>query len=196
MDINDLKEKLLEARNKGEILFLKNAFPITPNWQSFVDLIEYADSDEWQSSGIREESLGVNTDLYYRIADVIDPVNKKNIKGIMPGLDDLVYFCDQIFDKECLFGEAYFNLKSRRKPEQPHNDPWDAVVWTCVGQIEFRIYSQSWPIPSDFEYKTYISNPGDIVIIPQGLHHNVIPLKPRASISLGYINDLNMQRHN
>ena len=70
----------------------------------------------------------------------------------------------------------------------PHNDPWISVVWTCIGKIEWRIYKELY----DEQYDSYITEPGDILIIPKGVLHSVIPLEPRMSISLAYDSEKNI----
>ena len=55
-----------------------------------------------------------------------------------------------------------------------HNDTMDVWYWQCQGIT-------SWT----FDDAVYVLQPGDLITIPKGVYHEVIPLTPRLGVSMG-----------
>lgn len=183
MNIKETKEKLKYAFENKQVLVLEKAFSEVPNWENFVDMIEHVDSTNHNSTNTRGDKFGIHASMYIRIADVFDPVTNRSAGDKIPEFDAVLDFCNNLFEKETTYAEAYINLKTQTEVAVAHNDPWTAVAWTCIGEVEWRIYRDQ-ESKSDF-YRIF-TNPGDLIIIPQGVMHSVHPVTPRASISLAY----------
>ena len=54
-----------------------------------------------------------------------------------------------------------------------HCDDVDVHYWQVQGKTMWK-----------FDNETYILNSGDLIIIPKGIYHNVVPVGPRAGISM------------
>ena len=74
----------------------------------------------------------------------------------------------------CDTAHLYFNVSLHGGSYGRHNDEVDVYFWQCQG-------STKW-VMDDCEY---VLEPGDMIYIPRGIYHNVIPLTPRAGISMG-----------
>ncbi len=184
--LKNLKEEITQAILNEKTIFIKGLFNKTPSWGQFIRLIDYAESNRYVSSDVRSDPIGFNRDMYLRVADIFNPNTGKSAEEIIPELDNVLDFFNNIFDHKSIYSEAYLNLKTEALKTNPHNDNWTAVAWGCEGKTEWRIYEDSFPNVDEEKYESYIMTPGDIIIIPKGVVHCVIPLEPRASISLAY----------
>lgn len=187
MNVDSFKKKLEDCLKNGETFLIKQAFTNVPDWDQFIKMIDFVDSDEYLGTKTRNEKISmIFQSLYLRVADVFNISQGKNAGNIMPKLDEVIHFCNQIFGTTIKYSEAYINLKTKSEDLKPHFDDWTAVVWGCIGQMEWRIYNDFYNKKDELDYVSYIVNPGDIFIVPKGVAHKVIALTPRASISLAY----------
>ena len=78
---------------------------------------------------------------------------------------------------------AYVSLSKESKTFGKHKDESDVWYWQCIGSTQWKIFEFN-------ENISYILEPGDIIYIPRGIFHDVIPLSPRVGISFGldYLN--------
>ncbi len=70
----------------------------------------------------------------------------------------------------------YMNLLGNTPTFGPHSDPVDVWFWQVKG-------STKWIIEDKEEY---LLEEGDLIYVPKNTLHNVIPLGPRAGISMSY----------
>ena len=104
---------------------------------------------------------------------------QETLDNLFNGLNEVINFFDNVFEEKVNYGECYVNFHSNASIKPAHNDKWTAVVLSCIGNIEWRIFDKE-------NYTSYITEPGDVIVIPQGVMHSVVPLEPRLSISLAY----------
>ena len=78
---------------------------------------------------------------------------------------------------------VYISLSKKSKTFGKHKDESDVWYWQCIGSTQWKIFEFN-------ENISYILEPGDIIYIPRGIFHDVIPLSPRVGISFGldYLN--------
>ena len=191
MNLDILKREIADSLKNNKVYIIKDVFNNTPNWDNFVNFMDLVGQNKYNKTETRTEPFGYNNEnKYLRIADCVDPINHKSNGDSIPQLDEVLNILEQIFDEKTKYGEIYINFTSKTKVLSPHNDPWIAVVWSCIGQIDWRIYSD---FNLDSQIESYITNPGDIIIIPKGMIHSVVPLTPRASISLAYNSDIDIK---
>ena len=74
---------------------------------------------------------------------------------------------------EMKFAHTYMNITLHGGTFGRHNDTMDVWYWQVQGVTQW-----------EFDDVSYILQPGDLVTIPMGVYHNVIPLTPRAGISM------------
>ena len=67
----------------------------------------------------------------------------------------------------------YFNITTVGENFGNHKDNEDVYFWQCQGISKWVI-----------EDKEYILEPGDLIIVPAGVYHNVKALTPRAGVSM------------
>ena len=67
----------------------------------------------------------------------------------------------------------YFNITTVGENFGNHKDNEDVYFWQCQGISKWII-----------EDKEYILEPGDLIIVPAGVYHNVKALTPRAGVSM------------
>jgi ribosomal protein L16 Arg81 hydroxylase len=69
----------------------------------------------------------------------------------------------------------YCNLTTKAPTFGEHTDSMDVYFWQCQGSTKWMVNE-----------KIIILNSGDLLFIPKGIKHNVIPLCPRVGISMSY----------
>jgi ribosomal protein L16 Arg81 hydroxylase len=67
----------------------------------------------------------------------------------------------------------YINITQNGDTYGRHSDTVDVYYWQVQGKTNWQ-----------FDDEKYILEPGDLIIIPKGIYHNVQPLSPRAGISM------------
>jgi len=76
-------------------------------------------------------------------------------------------------DLNCNIAHLYFNITTKAKTFGRHNDTMDVYFWQCQGVTK-------WILDND----EVILNPGDLIYIPKGVYHTVVPLSPRLGVSM------------
>ena len=67
----------------------------------------------------------------------------------------------------------YMNISTNGKTFGNHSDKMDVYYWQCQGETKWI-----------FENKQIQLSKGDLIIVPKGVYHNVVPLSSRAGISM------------
>ena len=67
----------------------------------------------------------------------------------------------------------YINISEDGDTYGRHCDDVDVYYWQIQGKTIW-----------EFDDKKYTLNKGDLIIVPKGVYHNVIPLGPRAGVSM------------
>ena len=76
-------------------------------------------------------------------------------------------------DLNCNIAHLYFNISTKAETFGKHKDTMNVYFWQCQGVSK-------WIVEND----EVILNPGDLIYIPKGVYHNVIPLTPRLGVSM------------
>ena len=77
-------------------------------------------------------------------------------------------------DLKCNIAHLYFNITTKAETFGKHKDNMNVYFWQCQGVTKWIIEDKD----------EVILNPGDLIFIPKGVHHNVIPLSPRLGVSM------------
>jgi ribosomal protein L16 Arg81 hydroxylase len=80
-------------------------------------------------------------------------------------------------DLNCKIAHLYFNITTTSKTFGKHKDSMDVWFWNCQGKIKWIIEDK----------KEIVLNPGDLIYVKKHVYHEVIPLTPRAGISMSKI---------
>jgi mannose-6-phosphate isomerase-like protein (cupin superfamily) len=75
---------------------------------------------------------------------------------------------------DCKIAHLYFNITNTSKTFGKHKDNVDVWFWNCQGQTKWVMEDK----------ESFILNPGDLIFVSKGIYHEVIPLTPRAGISM------------
>lgn len=86
------------------------------------------------------------------------------IERLKPILDDL----------KLSIAHLYINISAQTENFGPHRDPDDVYFWQCQGITRWTIENS----------ETYMLEPGDLIIVPKYVLHNVQALTPRIGISM------------
>lgn len=68
----------------------------------------------------------------------------------------------------------YFNIITSANTFGKHNDTMDVWFWQCQGVTKWVIKDK----------EEVILNSGDLIYVPAGIDHEVVPLSPRVGISM------------
>ena len=71
------------------------------------------------------------------------------------------------------YAHLYINITENGGTYGRHNDVIDVYYWQVQGKTIWK-----------FDNNEYVINPGDLIIVPKGIYHDVIPLGPRVGISM------------
>jgi len=77
-------------------------------------------------------------------------------------------------DLKCSIAHLYFNITLNGKTFGRHNDTMDVWFWNCQGQTKWIMEDN----------KSFVLNPGDLIYVSKNTYHEVVPLSPRAGISM------------
>jgi len=77
-------------------------------------------------------------------------------------------------DNNLNYAHLYFNIVTQAKTFGKHKDTMDVWFWQCQGVTKWIIEDK----------EEFILNTGDLIYIPTGFHHEVVPLSPRLGISM------------
>lgn len=182
-----------EAKSNRDVVFIQNYFEPFLKWEDVIAYInlEYNSDDinNIQDSRMLKRIDGHETKiLAYRHLNLalFDTLNK------MPDLHlKIKDFAEEAgFDN--VSSRMLVDIVGNESKYNIHKDKVNIISWHHLGQIEWRIYKDvegDFGIPLDefqdlssHEYKSYIVNPGDILIVPRGTVHQIIVKEPRASI--------------
>jgi ribosomal protein L16 Arg81 hydroxylase len=95
----------------------------------------------------------------------------------IPGVSTVISIIENITDAKCS-AHCYMSLLETSATFGRHNDNADVFFWQVQG-------STHWTVEQDAEIYEYKLLPNDMIYIPRFVVHNVVPLTPRAGISIG-----------
>jgi len=172
--MDDIKDLFDKAKEKGEVLLLKNFMPDVPTWDSFINNLYNKAHSETLSHFTHERHLNDVAIYNYLDLFVSHAANENDSNGI-DNLQNVVnYFKENL-------GFEFFNIKSlinfagHENSYWVHTDGHDVISWHCIGNVEWRIHK-------DGAFESIVLNPVDILFCPAGVSHEIIVYKPRASI--------------
>jgi len=109
-------------------------------------------------------SLNNNDDIKHNDFGFFVSHRADQIKRVKPVLEDL----------KCNSAHLYFNIITKAKTFGNHKDTMDVWFWQCQGKTKWIIEDKT----------VYNLNSGDLIYVPKGIKHEVIPLTPRVGISM------------
>ena len=113
-----------------------------------------------------DKSVHLNKDIKFNYPGFFVSHEGHEIENVKPVLKDL----------KCNYAHLYFNLTTKAPTFGKHKDTMNVYFWQCQGVTK-------WIIENDLEV---ILNPGDLIYIPKGVYHQVVPLSPRLGVSMSH----------
>jgi len=164
------KENIDQARANGEVVVFKGLFDNTPEWQSFIDHIQYATFQP--DEGVREvhQTYGY-AHWWYQLTATIDH-SHRTIPQAQTNMEVI-----QKVNPNISTSFSIVSFTTREPSTNLHNDPTDVFYWQCIGTV-------NWMIGGDRANRVaYELNPGDVIYVPKGTWHEILAKTPRAAIS-------------
>jgi hypothetical protein len=189
MNIDSLKEDILNAKRSNKVVLFKNLFPIVPQWSEFISNLNYKFNNE-KTININDKRFIGDVIIYNKLDPIsFTPTNKKNsyLLNIIQKSFNVYNLFDNISNSNVSCVKSIINFVGNEAKYYIHSDNHDVISWHCIGQVEWRIYKslkEEFPPPLETKepYESYILNPGDILFVPAGIVHQVVVTEPRASI--------------
>ena len=116
---------------------------------------------------------------------LLDNFNKSVIKGNLIKHNPIGFFVSHEAHKipelkkvlkklNCKTAHLYFNITTTSKTFGKHRDNVDVWFWNCQGKVKWIME----------DGKSFILDSGDLIFVAKGVYHEVLPLSPRAGISM------------
>ena len=183
--IEQVREEIKSAREKKTAVVFKNMFMDVPEWKQFI---EHADYQSAFHSDFEEDdyykSLGrifKRHNFYLQVADAV--TNNPDMHNFFPQTSPVISFFDQVFEQRCNGGPSFFNISGIEPDVNTHDDEWDNVSWQCIGTTWWEVRHNREDVDP---HTVFELNPGDIIVIPEGVQHAVVKKTARAGITLSY----------
>jgi len=188
VNIEDIKDSFVKAKQSNEVVLFKNTFPDVPLWNDFIHNLNYKYNSK-KTIDIYDQRFH-NDVLIYNKLDPISFTKTNSIKDYSNNIIEKSYNIYNIINEistNLSYVKSIINFVGNEAKYYIHADHHDVVSWHCIGQMEWRIYKtlkQENPPPTESSepYDSYILNPGDILFVPGGIVHQVVVTEPRASI--------------
>jgi hypothetical protein len=154
-------------------LHAKKQISVLPDWSDFINNINSAIKDD---SYAKEPPLlnfeRVNHVRFYdKLTIGIDHSNKYPYKG----LPEIINFLKTL-NLEPFVTMSLMNFADSQKTTSRHSD-------NCLIFYVQAVGSAKWCILVDDLEKEFVLEPGDVIFVPDGLMHEIVPLMPRAALS-------------
>lgn len=111
------------------------------------------------------ESILNNEEVRHNCLGFFASFNAKKIKKVLNVMEKL----------KAVDAHLYVNITINGKTYGNHCDKMDVYFWQCQGKTKWIFEN---------EKKEFILSKGDLIIVPKGVYHNVLPLTSRAGISM------------
>jgi len=171
MEINgELIQKSLVDR---EAIKFENVFSNDYTWNNFINFINYAikqDNPNAQNTNAKETIGYVN--FWQKLTMTLDNLSNE----YFPELEEKNIFLQSFINKKSIGKFGAVSFTDSEPTTGIHSDPVTVMYWNCIGSVEWKIYAESGT-------QFFILNPGDIILVPSEITHEVTSLGPRAAIS-------------
>lgn len=160
----------------------KHIFSNVPNWENFIDILNYKYKIESKNNNelLLKNNLNQTTDILIQGRMYMHVWELKNDKtfDILKNTDypNILKYINEDFEVK-----ASINLAANNDKFIKHHDSQDVLTWQCVGSVNYII-------EEDGLQKTYKLEPGDLFFMPAGTIHQAVAIEPRASLIFDFNN--------
>lgn len=185
MNILESRNIIDEARRSKNVAHFQNVFPLVPSWEQFVNHTNYwfhhGDSDG-ESDEYCEVFRGVlhRKHFYFHVRDAVTELGLE----FFPEAKEVVSEFNKIYEMPAEPGGTFVSLVGNDYIAYQHQDQWDSIFWQCSGQTVWHIFES---MTSTTPFNIIEVNPGDVVVVPKGVVHEVHSPTPRTAIAIPYL---------
>jgi len=154
-----LDPTFIEHKNNSKHYIFRNIGLEGPSWENILDCLN--DTIEQR--------------INLKILDNLGFVLLENI-NTLPGVFDFLTYLSST-TKQTVSAHCYISMLSVSNTFGRHNDNSDVFFWQVQGKSKWLV--------EDYNTSEYILEKNDMIFVPKGMVHEVIPLGPRAGISFG-----------
>jgi hypothetical protein len=189
IEIIEIAKKIKQAKKNKEVLLLRGMLPDVPSWNDILENL--SNRFKIQECASIQDSRMINDVLIY---NKLDPqVFMAPDQTAFSHAANAVNIFNQLMDFSCSCIRSLINFVGNEAQYYIHADGHDVISWHCVGSIEWRIYTdaslENFSEPQTEitdNYDSYILRPGDVMYVPSGIVHKVVPFEPRVSLIFNY----------
>jgi len=187
IESSKLMDNLVNSINNNQVYYQKNAFEEFLSWGNFISLLDYQYNKSKISEGNNPDHRVINkngnvtniskyTDFHYHLLEIVssDHINP-SIYNEFIYIKNMMNYFKLIFPSRFTL-KALINLVGGDFVGEIHDDPYHVFSMQHLGTIEYMIKD------IDGNSNTYILEPGDLLFIPSGMKHSVLPSEPRGTL--------------
>lgn len=171
MEIN--KKSIKDCLDKKIAIKFDNVFENSYNWNNFINFLSFAikqNNPNATTTDIKKTIGFVN--FWHQLTMTLDGLND----FYFPELTEKNKFLESFIDKKSLGNFGAMSLTDSEPTTGKHSDPVTVMYWNCIGSVKWNVFLDS-------AEQSFILNPGDVILVPADITHEVISLEPRAAIS-------------
>lgn len=171
MEIN--KDLVSLALKENLPVHFEGVFQDNYSWENFINFINYAikqDNPNAIKTDVKETIGYVN--FWQKLTMTLDNTSDE----YFPGIEEKHLTLQSFIDKPYIGRFGAVSLTDSEPTTGKHSDPITVIYWNCIGVVEWKVYTE-------IGEKVFILNPGDVILVPKDIVHEVKSLSPRAAIS-------------
>jgi mannose-6-phosphate isomerase-like protein (cupin superfamily) len=184
VDIDQIRCSIEEARSKGQLAHFPSLFLNVPSWSQFIQHLDYefntppavSESDEWHTV---YNGVVTKPGFYFHARDVV----RGGEFTFFPEAKDIHDTFNKVYNEYQNQGATFVNIVGNGMKVPLHEDDIDSVFWQCQGNTTWKIFETKDSIDP---IQTIVVSPGDVVVVPVGVLHQLNPDVARAAIAFRY----------
>jgi hypothetical protein len=171
MQIN--KESVSDSLNNRVAVKFSNVFENDYSWTHFIEFINHSikQRNPAASKTNFKETIGY-VNFWHRLTMTLDNTSE----NYFPSIEEKTNFLQSFIDREYVNRFGAVSFTDSEPTTGKHSDPVTVMYWNCIGSVRWDVYSES-------GQQSFILSPGDVILVPHDITHEVTSLGPRAAIS-------------
>jgi hypothetical protein len=180
ISIEEIQSQINTATENNTVAVFYDMFNNVPSWQDFIDHMNFAYFNppiqvQNDPNQIVVNGVSILNNFYIRNRIHSNDIYLKEHKEILSTFDKVFNFNGDLT-------AAYINFVGNIHDVNIHSDERDMIYWQCIGSSEWKVYLDK----EDQSPRSYILNPGDVLVSPAETLHSVIADMPRAALVFAY----------
>jgi hypothetical protein len=167
------KEQITHSIKNEIPAHFSNVFPNSYHWDNFINFINYAikqNNPEAATTNFKETIGYVN--FWQKLTLTLDNISNT----YFPEIEERNIFLESLANKKALGRFGALSLTDSEPTTGKHSDPVTVMYWNCIGNVEWTVFTEN-------KNYSFVLQPGDVILVPANMLHEVKSLGPRAAIS-------------